>query len=165
MPETLELYLWRFAPKDKYTVGRLYADGELICNTIEDPDYGFDGSTPVSIIKQTKQEHPKQVAIPYGRYEVSTKWARGFANTHPWYKSQPLGSHIPCLVDVPAYSGILIHCGVSADSSAGCIIVGYNTIKGKVTDSKKAYTEIATLIKEANDKGIKTYITISQCPL
>lgn len=163
MANSLEFYLWRFALKDTYTVGRLYVNDIFICNTIEDKDYGFDNNTPISLIKQTKREHPKQVAIPYGCYEVSTQWARGFADSHPWYKTQPLGSHIPCLVDVPGYSGILLHCGVSAESSAGCIILGYNTIKGKVTDSKKAYNKVATIIEEANKQGLKTFITISPC--
>ena len=38
--------------------------------------------------------------------------------------------------------GILIHCGASAASSAGCIIVGYNTIVGRVTDSQKAFYKL-----------------------
>lgn len=42
---------------------------------------------------------------------------------------------MPRLLNVKGFDGILIHRGTNADSSAGCIIVGRNTIKGGVTDS------------------------------
>lgn len=50
--------------------------------------------------------------------------------------------YMPRILDVPGYDGILIHCGSSANSSAGCLIVGYNTVKGRVTDSKKAWEKL-----------------------
>lgn len=161
MADTIEFYAHRFALKDKYTISHLYADGRYVCDIIEDKDYGFDGTTPTSLIRQTKKEHPKQVAIPLGRYLVDVQWKRGFADKHPWYKSQPLGARIPCLTGVPAYSGILIHCGVNQNSSAGCLIVGYNKVKGGVINSKEAYTKVASLMQEANAQGKKIYITIS----
>ena len=160
MEKTLEIYVWRFARLAEYTISRLYIDGEYICDTMEDKDYGFDCTTDVGIICQAKKMHPAAVAIPWGRYEVDTKYARGFANTHPWYKSQPLGSHIPCLVRVPGYSGILIHCGSNKDHTAGCIIVGYNKVKGALVDSKQAYIKVVTAIRNANAKGMKTFINI-----
>lgn len=52
----------------------------------------------------------------------------------PYYKAFCKG-RMPRLLDVKGFEGILIHKGYSANSSAGCIIVGRNTIKGAVTDS------------------------------
>ena len=42
---------------------------------------------------------------------------------------------MPRLLNVKGFDGILIHKGSNADSSAGCIIVGKNTVKGGVTNS------------------------------
>jgi len=163
----MELWLERKYRKAGYTVGRLYAKmGDqwmFLCNTLEDADRGLEHNTPLKEIKAMKKQYPQQTAIPRGRYEISTRYARGFATTHPWYKEQPLGAHIPCLVDVPGYSGILFHCGSGAEHSAGCILVGWNTIQGRLTDSKKAYRKLAGLIDERRklDKQERNFITIS----
>ena len=45
-------------------------------------------------------------------------------------------------------------------SSAGCIIVGHNTIKGRVTDSQETFKKLYKIMKEAHDKGEKIFITI-----
>jgi len=162
MAKTLEIYVWRFANKPQYTIGRIYVNGKYICDSLEDKNYDFDEKTPVSTIRQTKKEHPAAVAIPYGRYLVDVSCARGFANTHRWYLTAPLGSHIPCLVGVPGYSGILIHCGSNKDHTAGCILVGRNTVKGGLTDGMECYIKFATLLRDANAQGMKIYATISK---
>lgn len=161
MPETLEIYVWRFARLEEYTIGRLYINGRYVCDTLEDKDYGFDGTTDKTLIRQTKKEHPSAVAIPYGRYQVDTNWARGFANTHKWYLTAPLGARIPCLVGIPCYSGVLIHRGTNKDHTSGCILVGYNRIKGGLVNTDIAYIKVAQAIQEANTKDMETYITIS----
>ena len=60
---------------------------------------------------------------------------------YTYYKKYCKG-YLPRLLNVPGYDGILIHRGSSANSSAGCIIVGFNTIKGKVTNSQKAWEKL-----------------------
>lgn len=146
--------------KDSYTIGTLSIDGKFICNTIEDKDYGFTTETPIAEIKKAKAAHPQQVAIPSGRYEVSVKYYRGMATKYPYYQRTSCKGHIPCLLNVPGYEGILIHCGSTAASSAGCVIVGFNTKKGELTDSKKAFTLVCDKIMEANKKGEKVWIEI-----
>ncbi len=42
---------------------------------------------------------------------------------------------MPRLLNVKGFDGILIHKGSNANSSAGCIIVGKNTVVGGVTSS------------------------------
>ena len=62
--------------------------------------------------------------------------------------------------NVKGYIGILIHAGSTQYSSAGCIIVGHNTIKGRVTDSQETFKKLYKIMKEAHDKGEKIFITI-----
>lgn len=42
---------------------------------------------------------------------------------------------MPRLLNVKGFDGILIHKGSTANNSAGCIIVGKNTVVGGVTNS------------------------------
>jgi hypothetical protein len=51
-----------------------------------------------------------------------------------YYKSFCNGK-MPRIMNVKGFEGILIHKGSNADSSAGCIIVGKNTVVGGVTNS------------------------------
>ena len=49
-----------------------------------------------------------------------------------------------------------MHCGSSAKSSAGCLILGYNKIKGGVVDSQKAFELVyRELMKDKNNLTIK----------
>lgn len=156
----MEIIVDRKFKKDTYTIGTLSIDGKFVCNTVEDKDYGFTQKTPVATIQKTKEQHPQQVAIPSGRYKVSVKYYRGMSDKYPYYRTTSCKGHIPCLVNVPGYSGILIHCGSTAASSAGCIIVGFNKIKGGVTDSRKAFEMVCDAIMEATKRKEDVYITI-----
>ena len=156
----MEIVLDRKYKKETYTIGVITVDGKYVCNSVEDKDYGFNQDTPVKTIKDTKAKHPQQVAIPAGRYEVSVKYYRGMADKYPFYKNSSCKGHIPCLVNVPGYSGILIHCGSTAKDSAGCIIVGKNTIKGGVTESRACFTKLCDMIMAAAGRKEKVYITI-----
>lgn len=46
------------------------------------------------------------------------------------------------------------------DDSAGCLICGYNTVKGKVLESRKCYAMIDEWLEKELTKG-KVYITIT----
>ena len=55
--------------KDKYTVGRLYVDGEYWFNTLEDKDRDLHSGMGVVTIKSKKVYG--ETAIPRGQYEVT----------------------------------------------------------------------------------------------
>ena len=46
---------------------------------------------------------------------------------------------IPDIKNVKNFDGILIHVGNTPRDSFGCILTGYNTIKGQLTNSRKAF--------------------------
>ena len=59
----------RIAKKNTYTIGKLYVDGQYLCDTLEDKDRGLTDSMSESEIKKKKVMH--QTAIPTGIYKVS----------------------------------------------------------------------------------------------
>lgn len=138
-----------------YCIGHLYVDGQYICDTIEDVDRGLSSSMTLAEIQKKKVY--KQTAIPTGLYSISMNTVSGTFSKKAYYKAF-CGGKLPRLINVPGYDGILIHRGVNQDSSAGCLIVGYNTIKGQVTNSQQAFEKLYKLLKTA--KGtIKIEIT------
>ena len=134
----MELRLERLWPKAEYTVGRLYVDGKLFCNTLEDKvadvnrNGEFDG---------LERKVPGKTAIPYGTYKIFYGWSPKF------------GRNLPRLLNVTAFDGILIHQGNTAEDSAGCILVGLNTEKGKLTQSRFYSNMLNCHIEEAQRRG------------
>lgn len=122
-----------------YCIGKIYINGDYQCDCIEDTDRGLDQSWPLSKIKAKKVY--KMTAIPTGTYKLTMNAQSPKFSQYEYYRKYCKG-YMPRILDVPGYDGILIHCGSSANSSAGCLIVGYNTIKGKVTDSRKAWEKL-----------------------
>ena len=143
-----------------YTIGKLYVNGEYVCDTVEDTDRGLDQSMTVEEIKKRKVY--RQTAIPTGMYKVTMNVQSPKFVQMAYYKDYCNG-FMPRILKVPGFDGILIHCGSSANSSAGCLIVGYNTIKGKVTDSKKAWEKLMkNYLTPAKMRGEEITITITR---
>ena len=128
----MKLTLKRIALRDSYTIGKLYVDGEYFCDTIEDKVRDINKDGDLNDPGETKVMH--QTAIPYGTYEVKVAISPRFKRL------------LPRLLNVPHFDGILIHNGTSADSSSGCIIVGENKEKGKVTNSTPYMNKLTNII-------------------
>lgn len=142
----MELLLKRIALRDTYTIGKLYIDGVYFCDTIEDKVRDLNKDGDLEDVGETKIY--SETAIPYGVYTV-------IVNKSPKFKRL-----LPRLLNVKHFEGILIHRGSSAKSSAGCIIVGKNTIVGRVTDSEKYELELVKLLLEVQNKKEKITIKI-----
>jgi hypothetical protein len=137
----LELRLQRrFLGKD-YTIGSLYIDDEYFCDTLEDVDRGLTQSTPLDEIRKIKIPH--ETAIPTGVYRV-------IVNLSPAKKRM-----LPRLLDVPGFSGILIHRGNTKHDSSGCILVGENKVKGKVINSTQYEKRLVEILSKAQDIQLK----------
>lgn len=135
----MRIELKRIYTCSTYTIGHLYVDGEYVCDTVEDTDRGLHQGMSDDEIRKIKVY--RQTAIPTGTYRVTMNvQSPKFAQMKYYYDF--CKGYMPRLLNVPGFDGILIHKGVSANSSAGCIIVGYNTIKGRVTDSQKAWEKL-----------------------
>ena len=136
----MELILKRIALRSEYTIGKLYVDGEYVCDTIEDTvrDLDKDGKFANGEVKI-----PGKTAIPYGRYEVTMKVkSPKYSNFTKYSWAKKYDGYLPRLLNVPHFEGILIHCGNTADDSDGCIIVGENKAVGKVINSVNTFRKL-----------------------
>lgn len=153
----MEIFVKRIAKKADYTIGKVYINGIYLCDSIEDKDRGLKQSMSLSEIRNVKI--PKQTAIPSGNYEVTLNVKSPTFSQKQFYKNYCDG-RVPRLLNVPGFDGILMHCGSTQNSSAGCIILGYNTVVGRVTNSETAFKIFYSNLKVASDKGERITITI-----
>lgn len=143
----MELKLKRIAKKPYYTIGKMYIDGKYFCDTIEDTDRGLSSLMKEAMIIAKKIKH--KTAIPTGRYVVDMRTVSPRFGAQAFYKDV-CGGRVPRLQGVKGFDGVLIHCGNTAEDSSGCIVVGYNTVKGMVTNSKATFRRLYKIIAKAD---------------
>lgn len=129
-----------------YTIGDLSINGKFFCNTIEDTVRELPAvcpNTPNGCSCTCKEKIYARTAIPAGTYKVTLQYS-------PKYKKK-----MPYLHDVPHFLGILIHPGNTESDSAGCIIVGNNTVKGKVLESRATFQKLYSILESETDITIQ----------
>lgn len=157
----MEITLKRIARRPTYTIGKLSIDGKYFCDTIEDRDRDVNRN---GRFDNGEVKIPSQTAIPNGRYRVTMRvQSPKFSHRaeYNWWRVNGRYGYLPRLLDVPHFEGILIHAGSSARSSAGCIIVGRNTVVGGVTDSMATCKKLYPILKAAADRNEQIWITVS----
>lgn len=132
----MKLLLDRKYKKATYTIGRLYVNGEFLCNTLEDKDRGLSDEDSLDKIKKIKV--PSETAIPTGTYKITLNVVSPSFSKKAYYKNF-CGGRLPRLLNVKGFDGILIHKGSTDKDSAGCILVGDNTMVGKVLNSQNRF--------------------------
>ena len=155
----MEITLKRIALRDTYTIGRLYVDDVYVFDTLEDKvrDLNRNGQ-----FDNGEKKVYGETAITYGRYEVelnvkSPKYSN--FSKYPWAK--PYDGCLPRLKNVKNFNGVLLHVGNTPKDTSGCILVGYNTIKGQLTNSRKAFALLMDkYLTPARKRGEKVFITI-----
>lgn len=138
---------WR---KDTYTIGRLYVDGAYFCNTLEDRDRGLKSTDPLSKIKSVKVY--SETAIPIGTYRVEMDTVSPKYRAVEWYRKLN-GGKMPRVQNVPGFDGILIHPGNNALDTMGCLLVGKNTVKGGLAQSRVTFAELYSKMLAAHKRG------------
>ena len=139
----LELIRKHFTPTS--TIGELFIDGKFFCHTLEDVDRGLTHADPSRNSLKVKGK----TAIPTGMYIVSNTFS-------PRFKK-----YLPLLLNVPAFAGIRIHPGNTAEHTDGCILVGKYTEKNKITSSKTTFESLHAILKKA-EKTQKITINITR---
>lgn len=139
----MELLLKRIYKGNKYTIGKLYIDGEWFCDTIEDVVRNLPKDcpyTPKGRNCKCKEKVYGETAIPAGIYKVILSYSNRFKRI------------LPEILDVPHFLGIRIHRGNTEQDSAGCIILGENKVKGKVINSTPYEIKLVKLLE--NQKNV-----------
>ena len=110
----INLLLIRDTFTDQSTLGKLYLNGEYMCDTLENP--WLNNQRNIS-------------CIPDGQYDVRIRLARESATR----------DYIHLLVqEVPERSYILFHIGNTAKDTQGCILVGIKRQQDFVSNSRLA---------------------------
>ncbi len=129
-----------------YTIGKLYWQNGTkevyICDILEDPVRNKITSSLNNFVKVFGK-----TAIPYGTYEI----IRSFSNR--------FNKVLPLLLNVPHYDGVRIHSGNTAEDTDGCLLPGFNKVKGKVVDSRKVFKDLDDRLVKWLKTG-KVYIQI-----
>ena len=149
----------RIFNNSKYCISHVYVNGEYICDGIEDTDRMLDDSMSVQEI-QSKKVYAK-TAIPTGTYQLLLNIVSPKYSKKDYYKKFCNGK-LPRLVNVKGFDGILWHRGNTEEDSAGCLILGYNKVKGKVINSQEAFEKLYKRLSEANKKGEKITVTYTR---
>lgn len=152
----MEIKVKRKWKKEAYAIGKMYIDGEYICDTLEDKDRGLTSNMSVAQICGVKVHG--ETAIPTGRYLVDMKTVSPRFGGRAQY--QFCKGRLPRLCNTPGYQGVLIHIGNTAKDTDGCILVGENKEKGKVLNSKATFRKLYPILKAADERGEQIWITI-----
>lgn len=142
----MELTLRRKFKGAAYTIGDLSLDGKFFCNTIEDAVRDLPAECPDTLRGKfcaCKEKVYARTAIPAGEYKITLEYS-------PRFKRR-----LPYLHDVPHFLGILIHSGNTEEDSAGCIIVGENTVKGKVLNSRATFQRLYARLEKEHEITIR----------
>lgn len=99
---------------NKYIIGDVYLNNEdtPVCNSLE---------------PSLSASHP---AIPVGSYPIELRYSHKF------------NRYMPFLAGVPCRTGIMLHPGNTPKDTLGCILLGRNTAKGTVTDSRNTFNSV-----------------------
>lgn len=142
-------------PKDTYTPGILYIDGERFCDTLEDRDRGLTQDMSIGEI-QSKKIYG-ETAIPKGTYKITLDVVSPKFSQYPFYMEVCKGK-VPRLVDVPGYEGVLIHVadGPKKDRLLqGCIGIGERQSDGSLLNGKETFKRLWEKIKNQNELTIE----------
>lgn len=148
----MELKVRRTFRGPKYTIGHLYVDGKWFSNTLEDTDRGLTQNMTLTEILNKKFKG--ETCIPYGRYQVSLDVVSAkYSDTKKYPYAAIAKGKMPRIINVPGFSGILIHAGNTPADTMGCLLVGENKVKGQVINSQATWTKLYKLLKAAKDNG------------
>ena len=144
----MELRLERKYRSSKYCIDKLYINGKYFSDALEDPDRGLTDSMSLEEIKKVKIKG--NTCIPYGTYNVTITYS-------PRFKK-----NLPLINNVKGFGGIRIHSGNTPQDTEGCLLLGFNRVKGQVVDSRVTVSKFITQMQQALNKGEKVTITITK---
>ena len=144
----MELRLERKYRNNNYCIDKLYINGKYFSDALEDPDRELTDTMSLEEIKKIKIKG--NTCIPYGTYNITITYS-------PRFKK-----NLPLLNNVKGFDGIRIHSGNKPQDTEGCLLPGFNKVKGQVIDSRITTDKLIAQIQQALNKGEKVTITITK---
>ena len=144
----MKLRLERKYRNSNYCIDKLYINNEYFSDALEDTDRGLIDTMSLEEIKKIKIKG--NTCIPYGTYNVTITYS-------PRFKK-----NLPLLNNVKGFDGIRIHSGNKPQDTEGCLLPGFNKVKGQVIDSRVTTDKLIAQIQQAFNKGEKVTITITK---
>ena len=144
----MELRLERKYRNNNYCIDKLYINGKYFSDVLEDPDRGLTDTMSLEEIKKIKIKG--NTCIPYGTYNVTITYSPRFKR------------NLPLINNVKGFDGIRIHSGNTPQDTEGCLLPGFNKVKGQVIDSRVTTDKLIAQIQQALNKGEKVTITITK---
>ena len=135
----MKIYLYRKYKKNNYTIGQLFINNEYFSDCLEDTDRGLTSNMSIEEIKRIKV--PGNTCIPYGTYKITITYS-------PKFKK-----NLPLINDVKGFEGIRIHSGHNNNDTSGCLLLGFNKIKGGVINSKVTVDKFIDIIQKTINSG------------
>lgn len=142
----MDITITRNWKKAGYTIGRLYIDGQYVCDTLEPQDRGLRSSMALPEIRKLKAKG--KTAVPTGLYPVTRTWSPRFKRV------------LPLVGRVPGFDGVRLHPGNTARDTEGCVLPGVNSKAGMVLDSRKWLSAIDSRIEAALKGGQDVWLEI-----
>ena len=127
--ETLTLV--RTARTEVCTTGVFYLNGVWMAHTLE--------PTWRDLTREAKV--PGRTAIPEGTYRLVLSPSARF------------GRRMPYLLDVPGFSGVMIHPGNCVTDTKGCILVGRRGRTDTLTNSRSVFAQLYARLLEVVQAG------------
>ena len=144
----MELKLERKYRNNLYCIDKLYINNKYFSDVLEDPDRGLTDSMSLEEIKKIKIKG--NTCIPYGTYNITITYS-------PRFKK-----NLPLLNNVKGFEGIRVHAGNTPQDTEGCLLLGFNKVKGQVIDSRNTVNKFIDIVQKALNKGEKVTITITK---
>ena len=144
----MKLVLQRKYRNNNYCIDKLYINNIYLSDVLEDPDRGLQDFMSLEEIKRIKVKG--NTCIPYGTYNITITYS-------PRFKK-----NLPLLNNVKGFDGIRIHSGNKPQDTEGCLLPGFNKVKGQVIDSRVTTDKLIAQIQQALNKGEKVTITITK---
>lgn len=144
----MELKLIRKYRCSNYCIDKLYINNTYFSDVLEDPDRGLQNSMNLEEIQKIKIKG--NTCIPYGTYDIIITYS-------PRFKK-----NLPLLLNVKGFEGIRIHSGNTPKDTEGCLLPGFNKIKGQVIESRVTTDKLIAQIQQTLNKGEKVTITITK---
>lgn len=142
----MRIRLERIARKEGYTIGRVYVDGEYLCDSLEDRDRGLTDTMTETAIAAVKVKG--RTAIPTGTYGMVMTWSPRFRK------------NLPLVCGVKGFEGIRVHSGNGPEDTEGCILLGRNRVAGRVLDSRVTCETFNAMVQQAILRGEKVTLEV-----